>query len=52
MSERLERLAERIFDELKDLERVVGRVQEGWRRTQQSDDDLYLDGVALNLHSS
>jgi len=50
MSERLKGLAQRISDELNDLERVVGRVREGWRRTQQSDDDLYLDGVALNLH--
>ena len=50
MSERLERLAQRISGELNDLARVVERVREGWLRTQQSDDDLYLDGVALNLH--
>ena len=50
MSERLRRLAQRIPDELNDLERVVRRTQEGWNRTQQSGDGLYLDGVALNLH--
>ena len=51
MSERLLRLAERIRDELADLDRLVGRAQEGWRRAQRSGDDFYLDGVALNLHS-
>ncbi len=50
MSTRLRRLAQRISDELNNLERVVRRAQEGWHRTQQSGDDLYLDGVALNLH--
>jgi len=29
---------------------VLARAQEGWRRAQRSSDDLYLDGVALNLH--
>lgn len=50
MNERLLRLAQRISDELNDLEQVVERIQEGWHRTQQSGDNLYLDGVALNLH--
>ena len=50
MSERLLRLAERIRDELADLDRLVERAQDGWRRAQQSGDDFYLDSVALNLH--
>ena len=50
MSERLLGLAERIRDELADLDRLVQRAQEGWRRAQQSGDDFYLDSVALNLH--
>jgi hypothetical protein len=50
VSERLLRLAERIRDELADLDQVVGRAQEGLRRAQRSNDDYYLDGVALNLH--
>lgn len=50
MSERLSRLAERIRDEMADLHRSVERAREGWRRAQQSSDDYYLDGVALNLH--
>ena len=50
MNDRLLQLAARIRDELLDLDRVVGRVTEGWRRAQRSADDYYLDGVALNLH--
>ncbi|MBZ0169693.1 hypothetical protein MELA_01124 [Candidatus Methylomirabilis lanthanidiphila] len=50
MSERLLELAERIRSELSDVERLVGRVQEGWLRAERSADDLYLDSVALNLH--
>ena len=50
MNERLLKLAQRISDALSELERVVKRAQEGWRRVQQSSDDFYLDGVALNLH--
>lgn len=50
MSERLLRLVERIRDELPDLDLLVERAQEGWRRAQRSGDDFYLDSVALNLH--
>lgn len=51
MNEQLLNLAQRIPNELSELERLVKRAQEGWRRIQQFSDDLYLDGVALNLHS-
>ncbi len=50
MSAGLHQLATRIRDELSDLDRVVGRVAEGWQRAQHSADDYYLDSVALNLH--
>jgi hypothetical protein len=50
MSDRLLHLAARIRSECQDLDRVVERAQEGWRRAERSTDDLYLDGVALNLH--
>jgi hypothetical protein len=43
-------LAQRIRDECKELARLIARAQEGWRRLQQSSDDLYADSVALNLH--
>jgi hypothetical protein len=51
LSERLLRLSQRICDELEELERMVQRAREGWRRAEARSDDLYLDGVALNLHS-
>jgi len=51
VNERLLKLAQRLVDELIELGQVVQRAQEGWRRAQQSSDDFYLDGVALNLHS-
>jgi hypothetical protein len=50
VTERLRPLPQRIRDELGELEQVVQRAQEGWRRAQQSSDDFYLDSVALNLH--
>jgi hypothetical protein len=50
VSDRLFRLADRIRDECQHLARVVDRAQEGWSRAEKSTDDLYLDGVALNLH--
>jgi hypothetical protein len=51
VTERLLRLARRIRDECDELARVVDRAQEAWRRAERSSDDLYLDSVALNLHS-
>ncbi len=50
MKARLLSLAQRIRTELTDLERTIGRAQEGWRRAQKASDDYYLDSVALNLH--
>lgn len=50
MSDPLRQLAARIRSELKDVERILGRMEEGWKRAQCSSDDYYLDGVALNLH--
>ena len=50
MSDPLHQLAARIRSELKDVQRVLDRVQEGWKRAQRCSDDYYLDGVALNLH--
>jgi hypothetical protein len=50
MNGRLRHLASRIRDELVELDRVAGRVAEGWHRALRNADDYYLDGVALNLH--
>lgn len=50
MNDPLSQLAVRIRSELKDVARVLQRVEEGWERARRSSDDYYLDGVALNLH--
>ena len=45
-------LAERIRDEIVDLDRSVARASAAWERGKVSaDQDYYLDAVALNLHS-
>jgi hypothetical protein len=43
-------LAGRIRQTLLDLDRVVTRAERLYTQSQQSGDDGYLDGVALNLH--
>lgn len=50
MKERLLALARRIREELIELEPLIQRTQEAWRRSQRSSDDFYLDSVALSLH--
>lgn len=46
-------LAERIRGEVSDLDRIVKRVLSYWNRGEKSphEQDVYLDSVALNLHS-
>ena len=46
----LSELSHRIRQELAELERVIRRIGEGWQRARRSNDDYYLDSVALNLH--
>jgi hypothetical protein len=48
--EELANLADRIRQELGEISRVVTRTSEGWERARRSNDDYYLDRVALNLH--
>jgi hypothetical protein len=50
VNESLSQLAVRIRDELFEVERVLGRLEEGWQRARSTGDEYYLDGVALNLH--
>lgn len=44
-------LAGRIRAELVEMERAIQRAPKAWLRAAESGDDLYLDSVALNLHS-
>ena len=50
MNAKLAHVANRIRSELAELDEVVRRVEEGWKRAERSGDDYYLDGVELNLH--
>ncbi len=43
-------LIERIHTELDEIPRVLARMKVGWEQARRSNDDLYLDSVALNLH--
>ena len=52
MSERLKNLATRIRNELSEIEGALKRAEEGVKRAKQTEDDYYLDGVALNLHGA
>ncbi|KIH75468.1 hypothetical protein SAMN05660860_03269 [Geoalkalibacter ferrihydriticus] len=41
---------ERILSELVELSVLVARVEQGWTKASKSQDDFFLDSVALNLH--
>ncbi len=43
-------LSHRLQTELKEMDGILERIEVGWRRAQDTGDDLYLDSVALNLH--
>ena len=43
-------LTKRIRQELDEIQIVLSRIHAGWEHAHRSNDDLYLDSVALNLH--
>ena len=43
-------LAGRILAEIQELSNLVRRADQGWAKATESQDDFFLDGVALNLH--
>jgi hypothetical protein len=47
----LHAIAERIRAQLPEMERAIQRAHQALERARTSSDDLYLDSVALNLHS-
>jgi uncharacterized protein YutE (UPF0331/DUF86 family) len=44
-------IVSRINEEVSELDRIYQRILKGWESSEKSRDDLYLDSVALNLHS-
>jgi hypothetical protein len=51
MNEQLRAIAQRIRAELPEMDRAIQRARQAFERASLSSDDLYLDSVALNLHS-
>lgn len=43
-------LAARILTELKEISKLVSRIEQAWKKAKKKEDDFYLDSVALNLH--
>jgi len=43
-------LAARILADLREMAVLVQRAELGWDKAQESHDDYFIDGVALNLH--
>jgi hypothetical protein len=43
-------LSARIESELKDIFTLIDRIKAAWRKARDTEDDFYLDSVALNLH--
>ncbi len=50
MKERLKEVADRIRSELQEIEILVKRIELAWEHSLNSEDEFYLDSVALNLH--
>jgi len=50
LNDPLQKLAVSIRSELAEVQRVLRRIEEAWKRANCSSDDYYLDAVALNLH--
>jgi len=44
-------LISRVEDELSEIKNIIDRSQKAWKNAQNKNDDLYIDSVALNLHS-
>jgi hypothetical protein len=50
MKVRLKEIADRIRSELQEIEILVKRIELAWQHSLNSEDEFYLDSVALNLH--
>ena len=44
-------LSARILEEFKEISVTIKRAETAWKKAIDKNDDLYLDSVALNLHS-
>ena len=50
MKEHLKEIPNRIRTEINEIHRLLIKIEKGWGKAKEFDDDLYVDSVALNLH--
>ena len=50
MNVRLKKIADRIRSEIMEIDLLIGRAERAWQHGLNSEDEYYLDSVALNLH--
>ena len=43
-------LISRIEKELSELDKILKKINRGWKMVEDTEDELYIDSVALNLH--
>lgn len=43
-------LISRIEKELSELDKILKKINRGWKKVEDTEDELYIDSVALNLH--
>ena len=43
-------LISRIDKELSELDKILKKINRGWKKVEDTEDELYIDSVALNLH--
>ena len=43
-------LISRIEKELNELDKILMKINRGWKKIEETEDELFMDSVALNLH--
>ena len=43
-------LISRIEKELNELDKILKKINRGWKKVKETEDELFIDSVALNLH--
>lgn len=51
MNKKFLTMKSQIKSELNEIETIVTRAEKAWQKYEETGDKLYLDSVALNLHS-
>ena len=43
-------LTSRIEKELSELDKILNKINRGWKKVENTEEELFIDSVALNLH--